>query len=479
MRWSRRLIAALLVVGVLSLALWASRGRATSVETVHPKSETLAEVIALSGQVRGVEESRLAPEVTGTVRALLVSEGDLVKKGQPLARLDSERLQAQWDQSLERVRVAEAQLSVASRKPLASQIEQVRAEVEAQKLASQAALSSAQEKLKEAQNGPRTEQREQARASLRQARAEAEQSSREARRQARLLSEGAVSAQSAEQAQTAAARSLQAERAAQARLDELENGTRPEQIEQARQAASAAEADLMAARQAGDARLAQLLQQPRIEDIRLAEAQVREARSASVTAKKQLDQALVVAPYDGIVGRRLLRPGDLAGPNAPIFTFTSQPSLEVRVDVDESDRSRLAKGQAAEIRASGYEEPVQARVKELSSEVDTLRGTLEVRLGIASPPAWLLPGQTVDVNLILNEPKPHLVVPLTCVVLKSESAEVAVVDGGVIRWRKVEVSSPTERGYLIRNGVRTADTLALYPQGLKEGQKVRPTSAGD
>lgn len=463
-----------LVVAVLG---W--RGRPTAIEVVTPKTETLAEVIALSGQVRGVEESRLAPEVAGTVRFLLVAEGQAVKKGRSLALLDTEPLQAQYEQALARVQVAEAQLGVARRKPLDSQVEQVRAEVQGQQIAARASLASARERLREAETGPRVEQQEQARASLRQAHAETEQSAREALRQASLLAQGAVSKQSAEQAQTAAERARQAEMAARARLAELENGTRAEQVEQARQAVVAAQADALAADQGGDARLAQLLEQPRVEDVRLAQAQVDEARSAVVTARRQLEQAAVLAPYDGIVGRRLLRVGDLAGPNDPVFTFSSQPSLEVRVDVDESDRSRLALGQEAEIRASGYADTLRAKVKELSPEVDPLRGTLEVRLAITSPPTWLLPGQTVDVNLILGASKPRMVLPLTCVVLKGDGAEVAALEADRVHWRKVEVSSPTERGYLIRAGVDEGDKLALYPQGLVEGQRARATSSGD
>ena len=192
MRLVRSLGVWLFVVLVVALAVYGLRGRPTSVEVVQPSSEELAEVIALSGQVRGVQESQLAPEVVGTVRALLVSEGESVKKGQKLALLDTDRLQAQYQQTLQRVRVAEAQLALASRSPLPSEVEQVRSEVEAQKLAAKAALASAQQKLLESETGPRMEQQDQARAALRQAKAESEQSAREAQRQAKLLLEGAV-----------------------------------------------------------------------------------------------------------------------------------------------------------------------------------------------------------------------------------------------------------------------------------------------
>ena len=102
-----------------------------------------------------------------------------------------------------------------------------------------------------------------------------------------------------------------------------------------------------------------------------------------------------------------------------------------------------------------------------------------MRLEPLKPPSWLLPGQTVDVNLILGEAKPRLVLPLTCVVLKGDGAEVATVQEGLLHWRPVAVAGPTERGYLVRSGIEPEDKIALYPQGLREGQRVRPWSSGE
>lgn len=458
---------------LITLAISFTRNRGTKVEVVRPQVRQLAEVIALSGRVRGVQESQLAPEISGTIRALLVDEGDQVKAGQVLAELDSGRLEAQLAQAGERVRVAQAQLAVAGRGPLPSQLEEVRAQTRSQQLAAQAAVESAQQGLLEARRGPRIEQIAQAKAVLEETRAEAEQRKREAQRQAQLFSEGAVSKQDYEQAQTLATRATAAGKSAEQALIELERGTRPEQIEQARQALLSAQADLLAAQDAGEARVQQLLDQPRPEDLEVARTQIEEAQSAVVIAREQLAQSKVTAPYQGTVGRRLLRVGDLAGPSAPIFTFSSRPSLEIRIDVDESDRARLALGLKAKIRASGYSQELEAEVKELAPEVDPVRGTIEVRLQPLSPPTWLVPGQTVDVNLIMTESEERLVLPLTCVILKGEKSEVVVVEDGVAAFREVEISNPTQEGYLIRSGLEKEAQVVLYPQGIREGDSLR------
>lgn len=469
----KRRLSALALLAILVAAVLVFRGRSTEIQVVSPTQQTLAEVLALSGRVHGVEESQLAPEVSGTLKSLLVEEGQSVKAGQKLAELDLDRLRSQLAQAEQAVSVAEAQLAVAGRKPLPSEIAQVRGEVEGRQAATRAELEKARQALLELERGPRSEQIEQARAILREASAEYQQREREALRQSRLVAQGAVSRQAAEQAQTLARAAQEQHRNAQARLQELENGARPEELARARQEVSAAQARQMEAERAGSARLKQILEQPRAEDVELARAQVSEAQSAVAVAREQLEQAQLYAPYDGVVGKRLLRVGDQAGPNTPVLTFSSRPALEIRVDVDESDRARLRVGQVAEIRANGFTDTFQAAVVETAPEIDPLRGTLETRLRTDTPPDWLIPGQTVDVNLILDEQKPRLLVPLTCVVRRGDKAEVAVIEDGEVRMRAVEISSPLEEGYLIRSGLTGGETLALTPQGLSEGQGVR------
>lgn len=476
-RLAKRLLPWLLLAVVLVGGALVVRGRAPSVEVVRPAARDLAEVIALSGRVRGVEESQLAPEVGGTLRRYLVQEGQKVKKGQPLAEIDTARLRAGLKQSLEAVRVAEARLAVASRKPLPSEIEEVRGQIRGEQQAAQANLEAARQRWLEAQRGPRAEDITESRAALDEAASEAEQRSREAQRQKVLVADGAVSQQAYEQAETLSRRAGEAREAAKARLDRLQNGTRPEQVEAFRQQVEAAEGVLRTANQAGDARLEKILEQPRAEDVLLAQSQVDESRAAALLAQRALEQTVLLAPYDGVVGRRLLRVGDAAGPAQPALTFSSRPTLEVRIDVDESDRARLAVGQKAEIRANGFEGVFSATVRELSPEVDAVRGTLEARLTPDQAPQWLIPGQTVDVNLILAKQAQRLVIPLTSVVLKGDTAQVVVIENGVAHPRSVEVSSPTEQGYLVRSGLEEREQIALYPQGLVEGEAVRPKDA--
>lgn len=463
----------LLIVSVFfGLTVWL-QNRPPGAEVVKPRKENLAEILTVSGQVHGVEESQLAPEVTGTVAGLLVQEGEPVKAGQVVARLDASRLEAQLSQAQQRVAVAAAQLEVASRPPLESEFQEVRSEVEKSEKVALANLASAQQRLLEAQRGPRTEQVKKAQAELVRLDADTEQKIRDQKRQKELFERGAISRQSYELSSTQLEQARAAEKQAEQQYLELKRGTRPEDVAQAEEAVRAAQAEVQAAGQTGAARLKQLEDRPRPEDIRLAQAQLEEARAAEEVAREQRELATLKAPYDGVVGRRLLRAGDPTGPNAPILTFSSQPALEVRVEIDESERSRVEPGMRAEVKAAGYPESFQASVRDFAAEIDSLKGTLEVRLQPDQVPGWLLPGQTVDVNIFVSPEGEKLLVPLTSVKLDGEGSKALVVVKGKIEERAIKVSSPSLKGYLVLEGLSPDDLVVQYPQGFRQGQRVR------
>lgn len=473
MEFLKRYGALVLVAGILLvLAVWI-QNRPPVAEVVHPRQENLAELLTVSGQVHGVEESQLAPEITGTVAELLVKEGQPVKAGEVVARLETSRLQAQYEQAQKKVTVAAAQLEVASRPPLESEFQEVRSEVAKAETVARANLESARQRLLEAQRGPRQEQVSRAQAEVARLSAETEQRARDQQRQKELYDRGAISKQAYEQSTTLLQQARAAQNQASQQLLEFKRGTRPEDLAQAEEAVRAAQAELQAAGQTGAARLKQLQDRPRAEDVSLAQAQLAEARAGSEVAREQLELAAVRAPYDGVVGRRLLRAGDPAGPNAPILTFSSQPSLEIRVEIDESERSRVTPGLKAEVKAAGYPEPFRATVRDFAAEIDSLKGTLEVRLEPDPVPDWLLPGQTVDVNIIVSPEGEKLLVPLTSVKLDGEGSKALVVSSGKIEERAIKVSSPSRKGYLVLEGLSPDDLVVQYPQGFQIGQRVR------
>lgn len=171
----------------------------------------------------------------------------------------------------------------------------------------------------------------------------------------------------------------------------LKNGTRPEEIEQARAAVASAEAELVFAdaqykrysslatsstgmavsKQDVDEALmrlniarAKLVQEqralrlaeigPRQEDIAQAEAALLENTRNLERLRNQLADAELISPAHSVVSRRFMEPGDMALPQKPVFSLTVLSPKWVRTYVSEPDLGRIRHGMNAVIHTDSH-----------------------------------------------------------------------------------------------------------------------------
>lgn len=512
-----QLIAGVVVLGVVGGGVSYWRSLPPKIEVVLPQTKTVTESISASGRLRGELETSVGARVSGRVAKVLVREGDRVRQGQTLALLDDEVLRSQLAQADDAVRTARAtlaqsdnaiqtaqsQVSLAARKPLASDLTRLKADTNQAVAVAEARLAGAKQKLifaqrrlAELKKGPRDEEIDATEAQVRQSEASLTQAERDKNRQAQLAREGAVAQNAADQAETnywVAKRTLEN---TQARLRQLKAGTRPEQIEQAEADVKAAEAEVRAseatvagARASGTAQVSSLLATPRSEDIvvarnrvseaararEVAQSRLAEAERAQEVAKQRLDDVIVTAPFEGTITQIVTEAGGVTGPSAALVRLVRTSVPEIRIDLDEVNLGKLRVGLAAVVSCDAYPgETFSAKVRELGAQVDTERGTVEVRLTPVDPPKWLRPGQTLSVNIKLGEPTQRLVVPLTAVTTIGGISTLFVADGGTVQKKTVKVGPPGPDGIPVIEGVEATTQIVLSPVGRKSGDPIAP-----
>jgi len=176
--------------------------------------------------------------------------------------------------------------------------------------------------------------------------------------------------------------------AQQQAVTRLHNGTRPQEIEQARAMVQANEATLkdaeltyerikglvatdFAPQQQLDDATAKLktarahLKEakealelavigPRKEDIAEAEAQLRAYQASLDLSRQRLRDTRLYAPAPGIIRDRILEPGDMTFPQNPVFTLALTRPMWVRAYVPEPSLGKIVPGMRAEIRTDSY-----------------------------------------------------------------------------------------------------------------------------
>jgi HlyD family secretion protein len=243
---------------------------------------------------------------------------------------------------------------------------------------------------------------------------------------------------------------MEAQAAAQrAVVERLHNGSRPEEIAQARANLDQAKADAVnarkqyerkkaliatnaasqqdvdAARAASEMADARVISNqktldlavlgPRKEDIDQAEAQLRANEAQLAYLRRQLADAELFAPTDGIVRSRLMEPGEMASPQRPVFSLAITDPKWVRAYVTEPDLGKVHPSMRAQVSVDGFPgrrfegwvgfiSPV-AEFTPKTVETAELRTSLvyEIRVFVTDPSDDLRLGMPATVHLL---PKP-------------------------------------------------------------------------
>jgi HlyD family secretion protein len=250
-----------------------------------------------------------------------------------------------------------------------------RTELFARKRQAEAQLGTARAYLLELERGFRIQEVAQGRAALRAADQRLADARRELDRTQRLFAGGAVSEQ---------------------------------QLDNARTALTLAEADHESATE----QLAILEQGPRREQVAAQRGVVEQARATIGQIDATLENAVVRAPFDGIVTVRHREPGETVGAGAPVLTLRDPDDRWIRIYVREDQVGRLALGLPAAITADAYPERTYAgEVVFIASEAEftprnvqtteeRVKLVYRVKVRVTGDPSYdLKPGLPADVRL--------------------------------------------------------------------------------
>jgi len=183
-----------------------------------------------------------------------------------------------------------------------------------------------------------------------------------------------------------------------------------EEVDEAKASAAAATARRKAAEEVYDL----AIEGPRKEDIAAAKARLAALKAQLALARHDLKDARLYAPANGIVRDRILEPGDMATPQRPVYTLALTDPLWARVYVAEPDLGKIHPGMVAEIHSDsfpgkryrgwiGYISPT-AEFTPKTVQTEELRTHLvyQVRVYACNPQGELRLGMPVSVVVPLN-----------------------------------------------------------------------------
>ncbi|PHR61791.1 MAG: hypothetical protein COA47_05425 [Robiginitomaculum sp.] len=212
-------------------------------------------------------------------------------------------------------------------------------------------------------------------------------------------------------------------------------------------------------------------------DVSKAESQLRGAELR--TAKQNLTDTLVRAPYDAAITRRYndegvyLSTGSRTGPESTLLQLQENHIVVAVVRVPESSLNKLFVNMEAKVYIAGQAGPRTANVYAINDMVDIASRTVELRLGLDNYDFSIKTGQFVRAELIIGT-KPSLTLPKTTVFADEKGKFVWVLNGSIVRKTPVEVQDEGQANILVLTGVTASDQIVLVKDHiLTDGDRVQ------
>ncbi|HVL39141.1 MAG TPA: efflux RND transporter periplasmic adaptor subunit [Fimbriimonadaceae bacterium] len=483
----------------------ARQGAVPAVEVAVAGPETIVASLSAVGTAESLHRVEISPKTSGRIEYLQVREGDQVRRGEVLVRIDPSELQAQVLQQQAalaeaRSRLARAQINQAPTEVgVQSQIQQQRAALssaqaeftqvqrnqEAQIAAADAGVADARSKLTGAEAQVRN-----AEAELNRQQANLKNSEARLARVEELYRQGFIAAQEVDDARTAVEvqrRSVDVARgqvqAAQSAVSSAQSQVKAAESQAAivRRTSTAAietaRARVRQAEAAVDVATANRAQSPAYrQNIAALASSVKAAEAQLAQARARLSETTLRSPIDGVVTARMGDPGALASPGQPVVVVQSMGSIYVSASVALEESAQAIVGTQVEVRFDALPDDVfRGPISHVNPAADLQSRRVSFRVLLDNPAQRIKPGMFGRVEVPTRRVAAEVTVPREALRTTPDgAATVTVVDAADnAHVREVETGAANGRYVQITRGIQAGErvvTLAYRP--VRDGQKV-------
>ncbi|MBD5780957.1 efflux RND transporter periplasmic adaptor subunit [Pelagicoccus sp. NFK12] len=216
------------------------------------------------------------------------------------------------------------------------------------------------------------------------------------------------------------------------------------------------------------ARLKPLIEQGAASTSALTESErdVAGAKARIQAIRSRIDQRVIKAPFDGVLGLRNISVGALAQPGSIIATIDDDSVMKLDFSVPEVFLSTLKPGVAIEAESAAYPGRVfEGTIANVDSRIDPVTRSIQARALIDNQEGLLKPGLLMKVELQKN-PRQALLVPEESIVTDGPEHFVFVVAGSgenlSVERRKVRIGTRSFGEAEILSGLSAGDQVVTH-----------------
>ncbi|MBP7777675.1 MAG: efflux RND transporter periplasmic adaptor subunit [Acidobacteria bacterium] len=198
------------------------------------------------------------------------------------------------------------------------------------------------------------------------------------------------------------------------------------------------------------------------------------ARARVTVAQKAVADAVVRAPFAGVVGQRFVSPGDYVTRGTKVASVLRVDPLRVELTVPEQFVSAVGTGRDVTFKVDAVPGGTfTGQVRYVSPSVTAETRALVVEAIVPNADGRLKPGYFATARIAQAVPVPGLLVPSTAVRTMAGTARVFVVSGDRVEERVVMVGQTIDARVEITDGLKAGERVAASGvDGLVDGVRV-------
>jgi membrane fusion protein (multidrug efflux system) len=175
--------------------------------------------------------------------------------------------------------------------------------------------------------------------------------------------------------------------------------------------------------------------------------------------KARISETELRAPFDGMVGLRLLSEGSYATPATKIVRLVKISPLKIEFSIPERYASEVRPGFPIEFRIDGNNNVFKALVYAVEPKIDINTRTIGVRAMYPNSREELKPGRFASISMRLSQIDNTIAIPTEAIIPEMEGEKVFLYKSGKAASVKVITGLRTESLIQIQDGLKFGDTL--------------------
>jgi len=210
---------------------------------------------------------------------------------------------------------------------------------------------------------------------------------------------------------------------------------------------------------------------------REAEARLQQAKAAYQSAKQNLEDATVRAPYDGVITGRYIDADEFAKTGQQVFQIMDLGVLDAELDVPESYAGLVTEGLNVPMQFKTRFKPVTGKVVAVNPKINRDTRTFTVKVRIHNDGYKLPANLFVTADFDLPDAQDVPAIPKDAVERNQGKSIVWVISNGEAHARNIVEGQETDEWLRVRDGLKPGEVIAVdNTSSLIDGYPVRTTS---